>query len=105
MNYARIKEILFPYGNKWLYIPCLVWILAICIFYITLPSLLFSAGERYEQITGVVFDPTAPLIDLSGQLYGVAFNLTRFFILFLIASAIFDGIEEYNQSRRKRGYL
>jgi hypothetical protein len=105
MNFQKIKEVVFPYGDRWFYIPALLWILATSVFYIAFPTLPLASGERYSEIMGVVFDPNIPLIELAGFLHGAAFNLTRVFILYLIASAIFDGIEDYKVGRRKRGYL
>jgi hypothetical protein len=103
MNFQDVKGIVFPYGNKWFYPVALMWFPAIAIFYISFPALLTAA---HMQITGMA--PTNlpnSLIDLSSDLLSLSLSITRFFLLFLIASAIFDGIEDYKIGRRRRGYL
>jgi hypothetical protein len=103
MNFQKIKEVVFPFGNAWFYPVSLIWILSTAVFYISFPALLTAS---HIQVTG--FSPTNlpnSLIDLSSDLLSLALALMRTFLLFLIASAIFDGIEDYKVGRRKRGYL
>jgi hypothetical protein len=101
MKTKELKELVFPYGNVWFYPVSLIWCIATAVFYITFPALLTAT---HMQSTGFHLADADYAVFLSDLLL-LALTTTRFFILFLIASGVFDAIYEYRLIRRNRGYL
>ena len=105
MNTQKLKEMAFPCGNLWFYIPCNIWIIASAMFFMTFPALLYSLANSYSANTGIAINMESSFIILSGDLFNLGLNITQLLIVFIVISMIFDGIELHNQSMRQRGYL
>ena len=106
MNANGLKELLFPFGNWWVYIVCSCGSFANLIFCMSIPALLVSLARQYTVETGVYIDYENGLwFDVAAFLFGTANNMISILLIFLIASAIFDAIKINELKAREAGYL
>lgn len=105
MKLQNIKNTIFPYGNVWFYVISILWLLAIAIFLISFPALLVSAGHWYEHETAIPVNIHNNLMELASTLYYIAFEMWRWFAVFLSVSAAVDMYTFYKIKQREEGYL